>query len=480
MAQGTLYILLSYAVFTLSGYALHAFLGRSLGTELYGIFGVLAAFLFLVERLFIGSFARGVTKLIAERDGASGSIISYALKIQLIFCLVVFLVFCVGARGMAELAGDPFLARYFRLLTLPIMASAFHLTYSAALNGARAFGKQAVLLAFYSITRPAFVVFLVTAGFSLDGAIGGLALSGIASLLLARYYCRHLTGKASFRKKDLLGYSMTVVAFTFATLLIMNVDLILVKTILRDRLATGLYTADLSLARTPTAIAFPIAVVLFPLIAKSVSDGDRELALRYLSRTLRYLLLLCLPLAFVISATSRELITLVYGNSYSDASPALSILIFGLTFITISVVMNTAILAACKLSVLVTFNFFLVTMDVILNCIFIPKFGILGASVATTLTASAGCLFSVAYVFRHFRLPIPLRTMANALLASAVIYLLAIKYVLPGILLFPCYVLLCAIYAAILLILKEFDATDMDALSHLPLVRRGLNWAARR
>lgn len=471
MVKGTLYILCGQAAFMLSGFILHALLGRSLGPELYGIFGILTSFLFIIERFFLGSISKGIAKFIAEKEESSRSIINYAIKIQFFFSLIIFFIFYAGAQQIAMLIGDSNLTEYFPMLSFLIMTSGFYIIYIAALNGTRAFNKQAAIWIVSSFVRILFVALLILAGYSLKGAIWGLVFAGILSSLITRHYCKHLTGKGIFNKKKLVGYSFKVIAFTFAMLFIMNIDLISVKVILKDGLATGLYTATLNLARIPTLIAFPISAVLFPLIVKSVSDNDGELAVKYVNRTLRYLILFSVPLAFMISATSKELITLVYGDIYSAGNPGLSILIFGLTFITISIVMNTVILAACKLVTVILFNFFLVSIDVILNFILINKFGLVGASIATTITGLIGCIFSMGYVFSYFPFTIKWNSFVNVLLSSIVVYFIALKYSFSGILLFPNYLVLYGIYFVMLLLLREIDSQDIKILKDVPFIR---------
>jgi stage V sporulation protein B len=474
MRKGLIYIMLGQSVFMLSGYILHISIGRSLGPELYGIFGILTAFLFMLERLLFGSISKGITKFIVENKKASRTIINHAIKIQSFFSLVIFFVFYILAGQIAMLMGDLSLTEYFQILTFLIMISGFYIIYLAALNGIEAFDKQAIIWVAYSVARILLVVLLIKAGYSLKGIVLGLLFAGILCLLISQYYCKPLMGRGTFDKKGLISYSSKVLAFTFATLLIMNIDLISIKIILKDALATGFYTAALNLARIPTLIAFPLSIVLFPLITKSVSDNDTERAIDYINNTLRYLLLFLVPFAIIINATSHDLIILIYGSVYSAATSGLSILVFGMTFITISIVMNTIILAVCKLSWIILFNFLLVFLDVILNFILINKYGMIGAAIATTIIGLVGSTLSLYYVFRNFSFTIRWTFFINIIVSSVIIYFIARSYPFSGMLLLPSYLVLYAIYFAILFLFKEINSQDIRMLKGAPLVRHAI------
>jgi O-antigen/teichoic acid export membrane protein len=471
MTKDIIYILIGQAAFILSGYIIHIYIGRSLGPEMYGIFGIITSFFFVFERLFGGAISKGLSRFVAENEKAARSIINYALKIQSFFSLIILLVFYAGAHYIAVLMGDMHLEAYMQILSLLIIIACLYIIYSAVLNGVRAFGKQAVLTMFFAFTRVLFVVLLVAAGFSLKGAVWGLILSGIACLWLSWHYCKPLTGRETFDKKALFNYSIKVLGFTFATQLIMNIDLIFVKAIMKDNLSTGLYTAAVNLARIPMLIVLPVSIVIFPSIVKTVADNDRERAAAQVNRMLRYLVLFLVPFAVMLSATSHELTSLVYGQIYSGAAAAFGILIFGLTFIAVSIIMNTVILAVCDLNKVIFFNIVLVFINIALNVLLINKFGITGAAIATTATGLIGCAFSIIYVFADFPFSVKWKSFINIILSSSVVGIITFNYSFHGVFLLLNYLLLYGIYFAVLFMLKEINSEDFNILRSVNLMR---------
>ena len=128
----------------------------------------------------------------------------------------------------------------------------------------------------------------------------------------------------------IIKFAAPVILFSLAFNLVMSLDLFFVKAILREKAQVGFYTSAVALSKAPYFIFLALSSTLFPSIAKSTSNkGSEELTKRYINQSLRYVLIFLVPCAFIISATSRDLISLVYTGKYLTAAYPLSILIFG-------------------------------------------------------------------------------------------------------------------------------------------------------
>jgi len=137
--------------------------------------------------------------------------------------------------------------------------------------------------------------------------------------------------------------------------------------------------------------------------------------------------------------------------------------------------MNTIILAVFKLSVVIIFNYFLILFDIALNFSLINKFGIVGASVATTITGLISCIFSIGYVFSHFPFTMKRNSLINIFLSAALVFIMALKYALPQILLLPSYVILYGIYFLTLFLLKEINSHDVNVAKNFLFFRHAVD-----
>ena len=88
MKKGLLYLMVSRIVWIASGFAIHVGLGRLLGPEQYGIFGVIISLISVTYLVLGNGIRQAVTKYIASDLRLAGVIKTTGLKIQTILCLM--------------------------------------------------------------------------------------------------------------------------------------------------------------------------------------------------------------------------------------------------------------------------------------------------------------------------------------------------------------------------------------------------------
>ena len=421
MGKGTIYLMATNVIFLISGYAIHFGLARYLGPELYGTFGVILALLAICEMFLMRGMREAITRFTSKDEESASSIKNKALKIQAVFSLFVFIFLIALAPIIADRLNDLSLVNYIRLSAFIIPVMALYSVYMGHINGVRAFGKQAKTMVVYSITKVFAVFTLVFIDLKINGAI--------------------------------LGY------------------LIAVKALVMDNAKTGFYTSATTLARTPYFIFIALSATLLPSISKSIANNDSKLTNKYINQSLRYMLVLLIPGALLVSATSNNLISLVYTTKYINAAPSLSILIFGLTFLSVFVILTTIITASGKPKISMIVALMLVPIDIVLNLTLIPIYELKGAALATTITAFIGLVIAAAYVFQRFGTlmnPISFLRISGA---SLIIYFVAIVYSISGVLLVANYMFLFLVYLGLLWVSKEIKKEDIDVMKDIIFIK---------
>lgn len=464
MGKGTVQIMIARSVVILSGYALHFGVGRHLGPELYGIIGVIFSLLALTQVIFRAGINRAVSKLTAENNELANTIKNKALKIILPLAGAVFIFYFIFADFIANLLNDPSLVPYMRLSAFEIPLTAAYVVYRASLNGMRAFGKLSKIVIIYSITKVFSVLILILLGFSISGVIIGYIIASFVAMLFARNYCKFISVNNDFDIRKIFSFAIPVLFFSLASTLILNIDLLSIKSILKENTLTGYYTSASTLARPTLSIFTALSTTLFPSIVLAYSKEDKKQVINYINQSLRYLLILLLPLLFLVSATSENLISMVYTDKYAPAAPALSILVFGLGFITLYGVLNTIIMAIGRPKVSMYIAFSLVPIDLILNLTLIPLYQLEGAAIATTVTAVIGVVISAAYIFKKFKTLVSPLSFVRILIGSIFIYFISAKYTLTGIFLPFEYIILFLVYLSFLWIVGEIKGKDIETV----------------
>jgi stage V sporulation protein B len=474
MAKGTLYLIFANGVLFLAGYIIHFWLGRYLGPADYGAFGVVLYLMNTINLLITFGIPRSASKFIAEDYSKAGSIIREANRIQLVFCALLFGLYLGLAGVIAGLFKDASLAPYIRISALAIPAYALYSIYGAGyLNGLRKFGRQALASIGDSITKVGAVIALVLFGFGVGGAIAGYILAALAGFLLAWKFLRPVEkSKVNFGWRKLVGFGIPATLFAATFFLLMSIDLFAVKAIGGGETEAGYYTSATTISRVSYFLFAGLAMTLLPSISKSTSSNNTELTKGYIQQSMRYMLMVLIPGVLLISATSADLLTLVYSSRYIEAASSLRILAFGLGLLSLFFVLAHIIMGSGRPKIALWIALPLVGVDILLNIFLIPRYGLVGAAWATTITGFLGVCAASVYTLWRFKTLTNLKSLGRICLASAVIYVIALQVSLPVVWLPLIYIGLLALYGGLLLLTRELKREDLATLRRiLPLER---------
>jgi len=468
LAKGTIYMMSAQLVFLIGGYVIHFGLGRYLGPELYGTFGIMLSLLTICRVLVESGTVGAVSKYSAERKELAVEIKNQAIKIQIIFALIISLFLFISAHLIANLLKDSTLTAYIRFIVFFIPISSLYAVYFGLLNGIRAFGKQATISIIYEATKVLMVFTLVFLGFKVWGAMGGYLIATAVSLIMAHHYWMSKDGgntgvTGNLKMSKIIKFAAPVILFSLAFNLVISLDLFFVKAIFGEKAQAGFYTSAAALSKVPYFVFIALSGTLFPSIAKSTSGkGNEELTRRYINQSLRYTLILLIPCAFIISATSRDLVSLVYTDRYLAAAFPLSILIFGLTFLCLFIILTTVITASGNPRVSLVMVLVLLVVNILLNRTLVSIYGLIGAAAATTITGFLGVLISGIYVYNRFHSLMSLLSLFRILIASSIIYIVARVFPISGISLIGFYVGLLLTYFVLLFVFREIRKEDIE------------------
>ena len=161
-------------------------------------------------------------------------------------------------------------------------------------------------------------------------------------------------------------------------------DKIMLKLMI-DETATGFYSAAVSCAGMTSFVFGAIIDSMRPAIFENrkVSSQHFENSVSTLYGIIIYLSLAQSP---VMTLLAEPIISLLYGAEYQPAVGALRIIVWYTTFSYMGAVRNIWILAESKQKYLWIINLSGASLNVLLNALMIPQWGILGAAAASLIT----------------------------------------------------------------------------------------------
>lgn len=150
----------------------------------------------------------------------------------------------------------------------------------------------------------------------------------------------------------------------------------------------GVYDAAVRISEIWYFIPSLIVSSIFPAIinAKKVSDGlfkERMIKLYSL------LLYTALSVALIINIFAPYIINIIYGAKFIEASGVLTVYVWAGIPVFLTIAMNAYLLAENKTKTLFLSSFVGMLLNIPLNLLLIPKYGIYGATIATLISYSS-------------------------------------------------------------------------------------------
>ena len=149
--------------------------------------------------------------------------------------------------------------------------------------------------------------------------------------------------------------------------------------------ATGIYNATYKLISLLTLFYSVYTAVIFPVMSKFYKN-DKAMLLVSFEKSVKYLMLVMIPLAVATVFYSGDVMTLIYGQEYSAGASVLSILIWTVCLLFISGAANTLLNASHREVTVTKIYAVAAVFNIALNFILIPYLSYNGAAITTVLS----------------------------------------------------------------------------------------------
>ncbi|RLG38638.1 MAG: hypothetical protein DRN91_02120 [Candidatus Alkanophagales archaeon] len=199
-------------------------------------------------------------------------------------------------------------------------------------------------------------------------------------------------------RRELLVFSLPLLVANVAGIAILRVDTLLLG-YLRAARDAGLYNAAHPLAQLLRICLNSMAFIYVPIASQLLSGGRiRELRRHYVVLT-KWTFLATFPPAILVFLFPEAVLSLIFGSGYAEAGVALRILVAGMLFhVLLGPNVETLIVIGGTRPYML-YNLVGVALNLILNVVLIPDFGVVGAAIAST---SAVCTINTLVSLRIF------------------------------------------------------------------------------
>lgn len=229
--------------------------------------------------------------------------------------------------------------------------------------------------------------------------------------------------------------------------------------------AVGWYNAAYRLVLVLLFIPSVLNTAIFPAMSKFYLTSKESLKIAY-ERYFKYMAILGIPLGFGTTILAGKIIFIVFGSEYSNSIIALQILVWSAVIIFMSGAFARLLEASNKQMTIAKIAGICALINIILNLIFIPKLGLIGASLITVFTELLSFLFGLKIVATmKYSFPINFILLIKIIIASLVMSIFLILFFNSNLVIL---ILIAAlIYMIILISLKGLDEEDLKLIKNI-------------
>ena len=465
----------------LFAYLTRVFIARNMGPEAYGLISIGIAIISIVTIFSLIGLEQGLIRFIAFYRGkkdlrrVKGSIISsfkIALPISIFFSIILFTL----SEQIALFFSKPDLIPIIQIFSLVLPFSVIMTLSHSSLIGFKMIKQKVYTVEIgKNLSTLLVVLTLFYLGFNLLGAVLAFGFGFVLSSLTGLYYLKNKI-LSRFKKIKPIFVGKEIISFSYplliaaVLLLIMSWTDVLFLGYFDTSANVGIYSAALNTCILLTFVLESFGFIFMPLISELHSQSKKEEIRKIYKSSTRWMFSIVFPIFLLFIFFPDKILNILFGENFISGSQSLMVLAFG-SLIVVSVgVTGRTITAIGKTKI----NFYLTsmgaTLNIILNLILIPIYGIVGAAVATTSSLVLWNLLSLIYLHRKMKIqPYDknyLKPFFSSLISMGIIYFVLKNLPKPISLsiLMISFIVFMFSYSFVLLIIKGFSKEDVIIL----------------
>lgn len=369
---------------------------RLLGSSQYGDYAFLLSILGLTMIIINAGIFDGTRKYIAEdREDPNWTehVFGFYFRLAFVLAIVGALVYTMFSwSGLSErFLGDSFTI-YFLLFGFLIIVRQMNSVARGGLMGLGLEDRSEPLNVLKRILFAVFGLYLVYTGHGVIGVLAGHIISTlIVSILAYTILFKHIQFRSvltripkAFPKDKLLSFNSQSIILIFLTASLYHVDIVFLR-LLSGGQATGYYKAALGVAEFLWFVPNVLQTVLLHSSSELWSNNRIDRITALASRTARYNLSLVLLLMIGLAALAHDFIPIYYGSEFNAAVLPLLLLLPGVFGFALARPIFAIGQGKGQLQILIIATGTASIVNLCLNSLLIPLYGMAGAAIATSI-----------------------------------------------------------------------------------------------
>ena len=385
---------------------LFIFIGRSLGPTAGGVFNLGITYFTVVFALSAWGLHELLVREVAPRRDESSLYVTNYLAIRMVLASAVY-AFLLLALGFV-LPYSPATEEAIRILALAVFPEAIFSIVQALFEAHERLLPPALVASAGSVIKLGGGLWLLYNGYAVQQIAWMVPLGSGLSLLLFLPFLWQLFHDNKQRLTNRLSWSFSwsqlrhtpsFVVIHLFSLLDYQADAFLISLLLTET-DVGWYGAAQTIMLAFWMMPTALRAAIYPLMARYRHESYDKLLLLY-QKTTQYLVIFILPAAAGVYMVAPGIIRLIFDTSFDPAIPALRWSIWAVVFAFLNVPNARLMLVYDRQRAAAWLTGLSMVINVLLNLLLIPGYGITGAAMARTFASLAFFLMIYAYVQRN-------------------------------------------------------------------------------
>ncbi len=391
----------------------YRFLISRTGPEAYGTFSLAMAIIGFASMIAVLGLSSGVVRYVAlytaknDVEKARGAILS-SLRITGVTSILISIAVFLTAGYFAEVFHTPNLALALRIFAISIPFDALTQIFYSILLGLKRIRYYTYA---QQIIPPSIKIFsaliLMFLGYQLYAIIGSTIISIIFTFFITLYFLEvkaypFLKNRHNFYslEKELFRYSIPLAFSAFIFILMSWTDTIFLG-YFKDTVAVGIYNVAVPTAQLLYIIPNAFGALFSPVLTDAYSSGNKKRMETIYKAITRWNTYFNVPLLLLLVLFSPSIINIFFGAEYVSGHTAAGILSFSVFVSSISLSAMWVLTTMKRTRYVLHSTVASAIINVILNILLIPAFGLEGAAIATLISSVVITLLYVTGVRKY-------------------------------------------------------------------------------
>lgn len=470
--KNLLYFIGVAIVTQLIGFIQFPIITKSIGAASYGIFSIITTTVALLTPFAVMGHRSGIIRfLAAEKDPKKirDDFISEYIIVVISGLILSALLFISADFLARDIMNDESASHFIRIASLLVLFNATFDISVGFFSSQHKLGLRASIVLSKDALQFILIILFINLKMNLEGIILALIASGLIINSTSLIVILKKTGFSLPSFKNTLKYLKWGLPLipVIALIWIINLsDRYMVSYFINVGTA-GIYSAAYTIGNYTSFLLYPIGLVLYPNVIKTYDEKKYEETRRYLKYAMKYLFMITIPAAFGISVLSQPILRILTSQEFMAGSIIIPIIATSALFYCLYQISVYIIHARNKTYISLVSILSAAVLNIILNIILIPYWGILGAALATLIAYITLGILSLLIAFRYLKFDLSFHFLVKCILSSIVmgvcVWLINPKSLL---LLIISIIAGALIYFIVLFLIRGFTKNEINFFAH--------------